>query len=197
MDVLVRRVGVLEGHEGAIAAVLEQHAEGRFDQLGSISLLHVPSIGVSRVRCLSRRHDGASDTVGWGRVRRHRMRRMVRPGSWTRPTGVRPVRVIAGEPGSRPQSAGENPTAERGVKSLFGGSKNAGRSFTRILQPRQSNNGGAEPLMSRRRPSPAGPGPDFGLLSPSGVRGAARFQGLVWNRRDPSAHALSGRRPVV
>ena len=99
---------------------------------------------------------------------------MLRPGSWTSPTGESPVRVIAGEPGSRPQSAGENPTAERGVKSLFGGSKNAGRSFTRILQPRQSHNGGAEPLTSRRRSCPAGPDPDFGLLGPSGVRGTAR-----------------------
>src|SRR2546421_7116838 len=82
---------------------------------------------------------------------------MLRPASWTSPTGASPVRVIAGEPGSRPQSAGENPTAERGVKSLFGGSKNAGRSFTRILQPRQMHNGGAEPLISRRRPRSAGP----------------------------------------
>src|SRR5712692_6732481 len=110
---------------------------------------------------------------------------MLRPESWTSPTGGSPVRVIAGEPGSRPQSEGENPRAERGVKSLFGGSKSAGRSFTRILQPRQIHNEEAEPIMSRRRPGSAGPGPDFGLLGSSGVRGAARAQGLVTEQERP------------
>jgi hypothetical protein len=54
--------------------------------------------------------------------------RMLRPGNWTRPAGASPARVIAGEPGSRPRSAVERPRAERGVKSLLGGSKRAGRS---------------------------------------------------------------------
>jgi hypothetical protein len=56
---------------------------------------------------------------------------MVRPGSWTRPAGVSPVRVIAGEPGSRPRFVAERWRAKRGVKSLFGGSKRAGRSAIR------------------------------------------------------------------
>jgi len=56
---------------------------------------------------------------------------MLRPASWTRPAGVSPVRVIAGEPGSRPRSVIERWRAERGVKSHFGGSKHAGRSATR------------------------------------------------------------------
>ena len=56
---------------------------------------------------------------------------MVRPESWTRPAGVSPARVIAGEPGSRPRSVVERRRAERGVKSLLGGSKRAGRSATR------------------------------------------------------------------
>jgi len=51
---------------------------------------------------------------------------MVRLGSWIRPAGESPVRVDAGVPGSRPQSRGEIPAAERGVVSLFGGSKRAG-----------------------------------------------------------------------
>jgi len=46
---------------------------------------------------------------------------MVRLESWIRPAGVSPVRVIAGEPGSRPQSRGEIPGAERGVESLLEG----------------------------------------------------------------------------
>ena len=42
-----------------------------------------------------------------------------------------PVRVVAGEPGSRPRSVVERWRAERGVESLFGGSKHAGRSAIR------------------------------------------------------------------
>jgi hypothetical protein len=56
---------------------------------------------------------------------------MVRPGSWTSPAGESPVRVIAGEPGSRPRFVVERRRVERGVKSLFGGSKRAGRRATR------------------------------------------------------------------
>jgi hypothetical protein len=56
---------------------------------------------------------------------------MLRPESWTRPAGESPARVIAGEPGSRPRFVVERRRAERGVESLFGGSKRAGRSATR------------------------------------------------------------------
>ena len=41
--------------------------------------------------------------------------------------GASPTWVNAGEPSSRPQSVAERSRAERGVKSLFGGSKRAGR----------------------------------------------------------------------
>ena len=51
---------------------------------------------------------------------------MLRLGSWIRPAGESPVSVSAGAPGSRPRLEGETPMAERGVKSLFGGSKRAG-----------------------------------------------------------------------
>ena len=51
---------------------------------------------------------------------------MLRLESWIRPAGVSPARVGVGAPGSRPQSRGEMPAAERGVESLFGGSKRAG-----------------------------------------------------------------------
>jgi hypothetical protein len=101
--------------------------------------------------------------------RRARLAAMVRPESLTRPAGGSPVRVGTGAPGSRPQLGGENRRAERGVKSLLGGSKSAGRSITRNLQPRQSYNEGAEPLMSRRRPRPAGSVP--GVTSAGSLRG--------------------------
>jgi hypothetical protein len=53
---------------------------------------------------------------------------MLRPGSWIRLAGVSPVRVVAGVPGSRPRFVVEMRRAERGVESLFGGSKRVGRS---------------------------------------------------------------------
>src|SRR5271165_1258911 len=81
---------------------------------------------------------------------------MLRPASWSRPAGESPVRVGTGAPGSRPWFVVERRRAERGVESLFGGSKHAGRSVKRTLQPRQTHNGGAEPLMSRRRPCLSG-----------------------------------------
>ena len=45
---------------------------------------------------------------------------MLRLASCVRPAGESPVRVSAGAPGSRPQSRGEIPAAERGVESLIG-----------------------------------------------------------------------------
>ena len=57
--------------------------------------------------------------------------RLLRPENWTSPAGESPVRVNAGEPGSRPRSVVERWRAERGVESLFGGSKRAGRRTTR------------------------------------------------------------------
>jgi hypothetical protein len=51
---------------------------------------------------------------------------MLRLESWIRPAGESPVRVNAGVPGSRPRFVVERWRAERGVESLFGGSKRAG-----------------------------------------------------------------------
>jgi hypothetical protein len=60
--------------------------------------------------------------------------------------------------GSRPRFVVERRRAERGVKSLCGGSNRAGRSVKRTLPPRQTHDAGAEPLMSRRRPCPGSRG---------------------------------------
>ena len=51
---------------------------------------------------------------------------VLRLGSWIRSAGVSPVPVGAGAPGSRPRFVVERRRAERGVESLFGGSKRAG-----------------------------------------------------------------------
>ncbi len=75
---------------------------------------------------------GAAPAAG-RRARHHRSLRriMLRPGSWTNPAGASPVRVSAGTPGSRPRFVAERRRAERGVESLFGGSKRVGRRTTR------------------------------------------------------------------
>ena len=96
---------------------------------------------------------------------------MLRPESWSRLAGESPVRVGTGAPGSRPRFVVERRRAERGVESLFGGSKRAGCSVKRTLQSRQIYNGGAEPLMSRRRVCPAGPVPGQPAGSARGMEG--------------------------
>ena len=114
---------------------------------------------------------------------------MVRPESWNRPAGESPVRVIAGEPGSRPRFVVERRRAERGVKSLFGGSKRAGRSATRCESCSLVRSITKEPSRSCH-----GEGhvkrigvPDMPPPGPSGVWGAARTHRLVRNRRGPSS----------
>ena len=119
--------------------------------------LHRARSGVRMKPRLPRR--GRSPGPPRGPPRVYYDRRMLRPASWTRPAGVSPVWVGTGAPSSRPRFVGEIWRAERGVESLFGGSKITGRSVKRTLQPRQTHNGRAEPLMSRRRPCPSGPVP--------------------------------------
>ena len=120
---------------------------------------------------------------------------MVRPESWSRPTGESPVRVGTGAPGSRPRFVGETRRAERGRESLFGGSKRAGRSLSESCsldkytrrKPSRSCHGEGHVRQARSGVRPAGP---------SGVRRAARAQ-VGRNRRGPSARPASGKdRPI-
>ena len=53
-----------------------------------------------------------------------------------------------------------------------------GRSVRRSLQPRQTHNGRAEPLMSRRRPCLSGPGPGLAWRVSSGF--GWRYVITVW-----------------
>jgi len=112
------------------------------------------------------------------RARPARVGAVLCPASWSRPAGGSPVRVGTGAPGSRPRFVAERWRAKRGVESLFGGSKHAGRSVKRTLQPRHTHDGGAEPLMSRRRPRPAGPGPGSACRVLPGYGG--RHVCMVW-----------------
>src|SRR5437660_10869585 len=120
---------------------------------------------------------------------------MVRPQGWTRPAGESPVRVIAGEPGSRPRFVVERRRAERGVKSLFGGSKHAGRSATRRESCSLVTFTTGEPSRSchGEGPRPATAVPDIASLGPSGVGGAARVHGFVTEQERPVFPASSAK----
>jgi hypothetical protein len=118
---------------------------------------------------------------------------MVRPESWIEPAGVSPARVSVGAPGSRPRSEAERLWARRGVKSLFGGSKRTGRSFMRILQPRQIHNPRAEPLTSRRRPCLVSRHSGAAARQVSAGYGERHVRTVrIRNRRDPSCQPSSG-----
>jgi hypothetical protein len=118
---------------------------------------------------------------------------MVRPEDWIRLAGVSPARVVAGRPGSRPRFVVERRRAERGVESLFGGSKRVGRSVTR----RES--------CSLVRVTMGGPSrsfhgegcirrcgvPDMPLSGLSGVGGSARTQRFGSGQERPVCAASS------
>jgi hypothetical protein len=113
---------------------------------------------------------------------------MLRLASWIRPAGGSPVRVSAGAPGSRPRSEGEIPRVERGVESLFGGSKRAGWdcSLVRLTigEPSRSFHGEGHVRWSWFR---------IGLAGPRGVRRLARAHGLITEQGRSVCPALSAK----
>ena len=121
---------------------------------------------------------------------------MVRRESCTDPAGESPVRVIAGEPGSRHQPVGEIRRAERCVESLaYGGSEAAGRNKVNASAPsdyqpkgvweRRAGHGAAKATHSVLVPERA--------LGLPGVGAAARREGSVRNTRDPRRQPTSGK----
>jgi hypothetical protein len=121
---------------------------------------------------------------------------MVRPESCTVPAGGSPVRVSAGAPGSRHQYTGEIPSAKRCVESLeVGGSEEAGRNMVNAAasshyQPKGVREGRAAHVTAKATHSVPVPERALGL---PGVWAAARFEGAVRNRRDPTRQPTSGR----
>src|SRR6201985_134792 len=99
---------------------------------------------------------------------------MLRPESWSRLTGESPVRVSAGAPGSRPRFVVERRRAERGVESLFGGSKRGGWNCSlvtgTIQEPSRSFHGEGHVRHVRS---------GIGVAGSRGVWGLARAYGLV------------------
>jgi hypothetical protein len=113
---------------------------------------------------------------------------MLRLGRCVRPAGGSPVRVSAGAPGSRPRLEGEILRAERGVESLFGGSKRAGCDCSlvtvTIWEPSRSFHGEGHVRHVRS---------GFGVAGPGGVREVARAHGLVAEQGRPVCSASSAK----
>ncbi len=124
---------------------------------------------------------------------------VLRLGSCVRPAGESPVRVSAGAPGSRPRSQGEILGAERGVESLFGGSKRAGCDCSLVKgtigEPSRSWRGEGHVRQSWFRigcgGSPRGRGSCTRARSDRGTR-EARLSSLVSKDRSYKPMAKSG-----
>jgi hypothetical protein len=105
-----------------------------------------------------------------------------------RPAGGSPVRVSAGAPGSRPRFVVERRRAERGVKSLFGGSKRAGWNCSLVTatieEPSRSFHGEGHVRHVRS---------GIGVAGSRGVWGLARAHGLVVGQGRPVCAALSAK----
>jgi len=121
---------------------------------------------------------------------------MVRPESCVHLTGASPVRVITGEPGSRPRPRRENAAAKRGVTGLYGGSNDTGRNGVNATastdyQPKGVREGRAAQVTAkatdraRRDPGRA--------LDLTGVWATARGERGTRNRRDPTWQPTSGK----
>jgi hypothetical protein len=117
--------------------------------------------------------------------------------------GESPAAAIAGEPRSRLQPPGENPSAERSVESPVlertvtiepgRGEQSCGPSLKRTLQPRDRSprkGGMAEPVMSRRRQQTAS-ARSGGMQDVPGVWRRARSDSPTRNRRDPPRRSPS------
>ena len=104
---------------------------------------------------------------------------MLRPASWSRLTGESPVRVGTGAPGSRPRFVAERRRAERGVRSLFGGTTVALVAVLRTLTPRSRPWPPASPTQLDARPDAV----IFTSLPRSGTIRAARLPAEIGDAR--------------
>jgi hypothetical protein len=120
---------------------------------------------------------------------------MVRPESWIKPVGASPTRVEAGKPGSRPRFVAERRRAERGVKSLFGGSKRAGRSVTRHESCSLVTDTTREPSRSCHGEGSIRPtgGPDMPLVESLRGKGSGTYARLDSEQERPVFPALSAK----
>jgi hypothetical protein len=112
---------------------------------------------------------------------------------YTEPAGVSPARTGVGPSGSRPPARGEIAVAEAGRRKPLRREQEHGpqhqvkpAASTEEQCGSRAEHVAAKAMLAVRK-SEAAP-----AASPAGVWGAARAQGSVWNRRDPSARPPSG-----
>ena len=112
---------------------------------------------------------------------------------YTEPAGVSPARTGVGPSGSRPPARGEIAVAEAGRRKPLRREQERGpqhqvkpAASTEEQCGSRAEHVAAKATLAVRK---SGVAP---AASPAGVWGAARAQGLVWNRRDPSARPTSG-----
>lgn len=111
----------------------------------------------------------------------------------TVPAGESPVRVNAGAPGSRPPAAVEKPSVEAWRQKPLWREQDGGPQHE--VNPAASSDTQSRSRAAQFTAKAMSLGQESGeesLEDPRGVRGAARGQGTVGNRRDPSGRSLSG-----
>ena len=112
---------------------------------------------------------------------------------YTEPAGVSPARTRIGPSGSRPPARGEIAVAEAGRRKPLRREQERGpqhqvkpAASTQKQCGSRAEHVAAKATFAERKSEAAT------AASPAGVWGAARAQGSVWNRRDPSARPSSG-----
>ena len=107
--------------------------------------------------------------------------------SCTDPAGARPVPVGTGAPGSRPQARGESLASQAGRQEPL--RREQARGPQHEVNPAASSDeqSGSRAAHVTAKATSEAPRSGDGAAGPAGVRGAAREQGLVRKRRDPSA----------
>jgi hypothetical protein len=115
-----------------------------------------------------------------------------RPGSSTKPAGVSPDQISAGASGSRPQFSDESSRTTAGRREPLRREQERGPQHE--VNPAASSDSQRESRaghVTAKATSVARESGGESAADLSGVRGAARAQGLVGNRRDPSAQSVS------
>ena len=110
------------------------------------------------------------------------------------PTDESSVPVSAGAPGSRPPVAGEIPSVEAGCRkpsaAMVGGERVHGPQHQANAAASSEKQSGGRAAHFTAKATSAVQDPER-PSDPGGVRGAARVQGNVWNRRGPSGQPSS------
>ena len=113
---------------------------------------------------------------------------------YTEPAGESPARTGIGPSGSRPAARGEIAVAEAGCRKPLRREQERGpQHHVKPAASTEEQCGSRAEHVAAKATFADGRSEATATASPAGVWGAARAQGSVWNRRDPSARPVSGR----